>query len=101
MALTILWPIIFFVFALIRCQNDQTQRTDYIENTCATSDVYFVPSAISSVLIDLAILIIPMPPIWKLQLKTGRKIGIAGTFILGYSWVFLRSSSGFPSNESV
>ena len=57
----------------------------YLPGTCAGQFPGTFGSAISSVIIDIAILIIPLPPIWKLNLKTSRKLSVLAVFVLGYS----------------
>ncbi|OAG24768.1 hypothetical protein CC77DRAFT_1005711 [Alternaria alternata] len=46
-------------------------------------------SVVPSVVLDLIALIMPLPIIWKLQLSMQRKVMLLGTFVLGYSVIFL------------
>lgn len=46
--------------------------------------MFLVGNSIASVIIDLVILIIPLPVLWKLQLKLGKKLLISGVFTGGY-----------------
>ena len=85
LSLAALWPVVFFTVGLLRCPDDQSQWQRHGGDSCSSSNLGFVSNAMSSILIDIAVLIIPIPPIWKLHLKTSRKVAIAGTFILGYS----------------
>lgn len=39
--------------------------------------------------LDLVVLLMPMPIIWKLQMSLGRKSLLEGTFFLGYSVVVI------------
>lgn len=41
-------------------------------------------SAIPSVLIDIIILVLPLPKLWHLKIDLARKIGLMTVFILGY-----------------
>ena len=38
---------------------------------------------VSDVSIDIMILAIPIPVVWKLQMSTANKIGLIGVFLLG------------------
>ncbi len=44
--------------------------------------------SIPSIVTDLLILIIPIPPIWRLQLNRGKKTGVFLTFLIGSLYVF-------------
>ena len=39
-------------------------------------------------MLDLIVLVLPMPMIWKLQLKLGKKIQLSFIFLLGYRYVY-------------
>lgn len=51
---------------------------------CGTEYDLLMGSAISSVALDLIILLLPLPKLWKLQISTQRRVGIMIVFILGY-----------------
>ena len=81
------WPVASIPYAILQC-NPVDKFWNYNKpGSCFGQFDSFVSSAISSVIIDLAILIIPIWPIWKLQLKTARKLAIGTVFVLGYSFV--------------
>lgn len=44
----------------------------------------WLSSAIVGVTIDLILLILPLPIIWKLSMKRSRKLAVLGVFICGY-----------------
>ncbi|KAI9035838.1 Major Facilitator Superfamily protein [Aspergillus affinis] len=52
---------------------------------CGTTSALWLGSAIPSVIIDLIILLLPLPKIWTLQMTTTRKMAIIGVFVIGYS----------------
>ena len=39
--------------------------------------------AVPNVIVDLFLLVLPLPYIWKLQIKTSQKVLVAGAFIMG------------------
>ncbi len=55
-----------------------------IDGHCSNEDTLWLGSVIPSVIIDLIILIMPLPMIWKLQMKLTKKILIMGVFMCGY-----------------
>ncbi|CAG8122282.1 unnamed protein product [Penicillium olsonii] len=44
---------------------------------------YYIGNAASNVVLDVLIFIIPIPIVWKLQMRTGQKIAICSLFLLG------------------
>ena len=82
---TTAWPFASTLSTILQCQPVQKYWLPSTPGTCSAQLGIFVWSAVSSVVIDIAILIVPLPPIWELHLKTSRKLAIAFVFILGYS----------------
>lgn len=54
------------------------------EGSCGLTTTLFLGSAIPSVVIDLIIMILPLPKIWGLRTTPGKKVGLITIFILGY-----------------
>ncbi|KAI0383336.1 hypothetical protein F5Y04DRAFT_279044 [Hypomontagnella monticulosa] len=52
--------------------------------TCGPTSALWIGSAVPSVCIDLIILLLPMPQIWRLSMSGVRKVGISIVFLLGY-----------------
>ena len=52
---------------------------------------YYIGNAASNVVLDVLIFIIPIPIVWKLQMRTGQKIAICSLFLLGGLYVLLHS----------
>ena len=55
-----------------------------IPGKCLEPKALYISSALPSVVIDLYILLLPMPIIWILSLKAGRKLLVFGVFLCGY-----------------
>ncbi|CAD6583701.1 MAG: hypothetical protein ASARMPREDX12_001423 [Alectoria sarmentosa] len=53
------------------------------QKTCIKVRDYFVVTSILNVLIDVAILVLPLPLLWQLQLSTSRKLTLSVIFTLG------------------
>lgn len=56
-----------------------------VEGVCRNADSLYIGSAVPSVILDLYILLLPLPMMARLNLKPGRKILLMGVFILGYA----------------
>ena len=55
---------------------------------CINITAWFIGTNIPSIILDFAILILPMRVVWHLKLSIGRKIGLSGVFALGTAWEF-------------
>ncbi|KAF2010700.1 hypothetical protein BU24DRAFT_400218 [Aaosphaeria arxii CBS 175.79] len=55
-----------------------------IPGECGATSALWIGSAIPSVIIDLVILLLPLPKIWFLHISVARKTGVTLVFILGY-----------------
>lgn len=54
-----------------------------IGGRCGNSSAYYLSTAIVNFLIDVAIVALPLPILWGLQMKTSRKIALTAIFSLG------------------
>ncbi|KAI1771756.1 hypothetical protein F4818DRAFT_428963 [Hypoxylon cercidicola] len=54
------------------------------DGECGSTGALWLGSAIPSVVIDLIILLLPLPKIWFLQMSRARKSGITVVFMIGY-----------------
>ena len=50
---------------------------------CGNVLTYYLSTAIVNLLIDVAIVVLPLPILWGLQMKTSRKIALTAIFSLG------------------
>lgn len=50
---------------------------------CGNKKLLFIIPPIPWIITDAVILIMPLPMVWKLQLPTIQRVGIAGLFLLG------------------
>ena len=56
-----------------------------IPGFCRNAGSLYIGSAVPSVTMDLFILLLPIPMIYQLSLKTGRKLLVVATFLCGYA----------------
>ncbi|RYP89230.1 hypothetical protein DL769_000154 [Monosporascus sp. CRB-8-3] len=87
-AFIISWVIcITFLFIFI-CVPVQKVWAPDMPGRCINQVGTWIANAASTILSDLAILILPMPAIWKLQLRQADKIALSVAFGLGFFVVF-------------
>lgn len=51
---------------------------------CANVNQDFLAQAIINLLLDITIVSLPLPVLWNLQMKTGKKVSIIIMFSIGY-----------------
>ena len=83
-ALVVSWWITFDILAICTCNPPRKQWDTEIAGHCLDSYKTFVAAATPNVIIDVIILVLPLPMLWKLQVSLRRKLALVGAFILGY-----------------
>ena len=84
----ILFNILLFILPEMHCHPRRKAITPLVPGHCSGSDnAYYLGSPIINVVLDLIVLILPMPMIWNLQVKLAQKIQISLLFFLGYRCV--------------
>ena len=78
------WLIFAIFSAIFECTPIDKAWKPTIEGHCINFYAWWMAHAILSVLIDLVILLIPMPILWKLTLPPLRKFFLLGVFVCGY-----------------
>lgn len=61
--------------------------------SCIDANKFYIGNAIPNILMDVAILIVPMRKVWGLHVSTSSKIGISGMFLLGSLSAFSTSTN--------
>lgn len=80
----VLWVItIMFAFIFI-CVPVQKLWYPELPGHCINQVGTWIANAASTILTDLAILVLPIPQVWKLQLARGQKIALTFAFCLGF-----------------
>lgn len=83
------WVIcITFLFIFI-CVPVQKLWYPQLPGHCINQVGTWIANASSTIFTDLAILILPIPQIWNLQLRTAEKLGLTFAFGLGFLYVEL------------
>ena len=58
-----------------------------ITGTCGNEGTAELVAAAINMVLDVLIVLLPLPVVWKLQMPTQKKIGVTVTFALGLRWV--------------
>ena len=77
------WTIAFFFANLLNCYPVTPYIEPFYGNNCINGLPVWWSTGITDAIIDMAILIMPIPTILKLQLPLKQKIAIIGLFVLG------------------
>ena len=80
------WLISILVSTVTLCIPVQKSWLPTISGHCENTQAVWLGSAVSSVVIDLIILLFPMPILWSLQITLGRKMLITGVLLCGYGY---------------
>ena len=83
-ALAVLWWISAIIRVNLFCEPVDKYWQTKKPGFCRSSDDLYIGSAVPSVVIDLYILLLPIPQIWQLQLNKSKKLFISGVLICGY-----------------
>ncbi|KAM0328617.1 hypothetical protein ACHAQA_005028 [Verticillium albo-atrum] len=82
------WVVcITFLFIFI-CVPVEKLWYPHLPGRCINQVGTWIANAASTIFTDLVILVLPIPPIWRLQLKKLEKIGLTFAFSLGFFVVF-------------
>ena len=85
--LTVAWPFAFLGFAAKQCSPTAKYWDESIPGNCTHMYTYFISGTTTSVFIDIAILTVPLLPLWRLQMRHGRKLAVVVVLLLGYGYV--------------
>ncbi|KAI9041876.1 uncharacterized protein KD926_006422 [Aspergillus affinis] len=77
------WCLAVFITVLLQCRPISLNWDKSQPGTCIDSKQFFFGNAISNLLIDVVILMMPIPMVLQLQLRTSQKLTILGIFLLG------------------
>ncbi|KAL5365187.1 hypothetical protein BJX96DRAFT_158711 [Aspergillus floccosus] len=84
----VLWVIcITFLFIFI-CVPVQKLWYPYLPGRCINQVATWISNAVSTILTDLVILLLPIPQVWRLQLRLSEKLALTFAFGLGFFVVF-------------
>ena len=79
-----LWCLAHIITVIFSCQPipyfwDRTIKG----GKCINENNFSYGTSAANILTDIAVLVLPIPWLWRLQMKTEKKVAIAGIFLLG------------------
>ncbi|KAI1269309.1 hypothetical protein F5Y18DRAFT_374199 [Xylariaceae sp. FL1019] len=83
------WLISAYITTVFQCTPVEKAWNPTIPGTCIDSFSWYVATAVLSVVVDLYILLLPVPKIWALNTSLKRRIWLLGAFFLAYSVIVL------------
>ena len=73
--------------AFLICRPFAKNWNPSLPGTCGDSVASFLADGIINLIVDLAVITLPMPMIWRLQMSQQRKIALTIVFALGIMYV--------------
>ncbi|KAJ5245938.1 hypothetical protein N7468_000921 [Penicillium chermesinum] len=95
-AVTAAWTVSFFFSNLFTCYPVTALVESFYGNKCLDSVAMWYASCITDVIIDFIILVMPLPPVYKLQLPLKQRLAVAGMFVVGTAYVSFPPGCFFP-----
>ena len=83
-SLTLMWGFAFLFTSIFQCRPIHGAWTSQTREHCINILPVFVGGAASDFAIDILILVLPAPILYRLNMSTLRKLGLLITFLLGY-----------------
>ena len=85
MAFAIAWAFMVLFTALFNCHPIQYNWNKSLDGGCDNEKGAWVGVAVLDIAVDLAILILPVRGVWKLQMPQSIKFALSGAFALGFA----------------
>lgn len=99
------WAVILVIFAyhlaiffppIFNCSPRGKRWNPKLEGTCVNLWALAISSAVINIITDLLILVLPIGPVWRLQLRKKQKITVLGIFATGSLYGNVLSSFSCP-----
>ncbi|KAH7319576.1 hypothetical protein B0I35DRAFT_215000 [Stachybotrys elegans] len=81
-AASLMWGIAYILVAIFECDPVQGYWDFTIQSRCLSQLDFYIGFAVPNMVIDLAMMLLPIRNIWELQLPSRVKLGIVGIFAL-------------------
>ena len=82
--IVVAWWIAFTVAGFVLCTPIRPYWNPQIKLRCLYTWDFYVSQAVPNIVLDFLLLLLPLPPLWKLQMKRPRKTILMTVFVLGY-----------------
>jgi hypothetical protein len=81
------WMICCVIVAIWECKPIEKAWNPTVPGHCINTFKWWIGNSVSNVVIDLLVLLLPMPMIWKLKMGKGRIALLIGVFTAGYWYI--------------
>ncbi|KAL8961642.1 MAG: hypothetical protein Q9193_001837 [Seirophora villosa] len=81
-----LWGISTFIAAVFQCTPVSylwTQFSGKTKGKCVDFTALLIATAAVNIFTDVAVLVLPMPMVWKMKIQKAQKLAVSGIFLLG------------------
>jgi hypothetical protein len=78
------WVGALFGIALF-CIPPQKIWMPYIDGHCGNSNMLYTACALTDLILDIIIFLLPIPVLWGLQMPLNKKVALSAIFALGFS----------------
>src|SRR5438552_2692799 len=73
-ATTVVWSLVFILMCFLQCSPVNKAWDPFVAGTCLDLRALFIGNAIPNILTDVAILLMPITEVWKLQMRTPQRV---------------------------
>lgn len=83
LAIVVGWSIAATALTIFQCVPIPASWDKSVDAQCIDKDAFWIAYAILNVVTDVLVLALPIPQVFKLQLKLREKLLLSGIFLLG------------------
>lgn len=83
MAIALCFCLIVFLEAFLICRPFNYNWDKTIKGSCSNELNIYLGTSIINLLIDVMVIVLPMPMLWRLQMSLSKKIALTGIFGMG------------------
>ncbi|MCJ1412463.1 hypothetical protein MMC19_006557 [Ptychographa xylographoides] len=82
-AIVVSWQIAIGLTFIFQCTPIEKAWNFTMPGTCINITTQFIANAIPNIFTDIVILLMPLPLVWKLQMRMTQKVALCGIFLTG------------------
>jgi hypothetical protein len=84
-SMNVIWILATLFNLILMCHPTLPVWRKLVDGSCSDNlGQQWVRGGLSSLIIDIIILVMPIPQLWKLKMQTKRRVQISGVFFCGY-----------------
>lgn len=83
MALSVAYMLMTILVDFLICNPVALNWDDFVQGHCGNQRMAYLFTGIINLLIDVGIVVLPMPLVWKLQMPVAKRVGVSAMFGLG------------------